>query len=313
MDIKKLVVFPYHPDIELMIRHQKALKGVWLIGICSYKEDRKIVEEINKRLNCAINETSLIEQSNVILLMENYRNYKIDKYYEIIDMALELGKEVWIAPRILKYLDLKKYKGKYQVLKNKLEESKLQKSKLQKRLYQIDVPVTAVVGMGKNCCKFENQLEYKLLLEKEGYKVSWISSNELAKLFGGYVFPESFYSNTWSYENKVITLNHFIYNLLLEENSDIIILGVPEGVVEFEEGEMNHFGEYALIAGNAVNIDNAILCLYFMEIENEKAVMRMCNYTSDRFLIPISIVSIGRNTYEVEDGAEKKDFLSFLE
>ncbi len=103
------------------------------------------------------------------------------------------------------------------------------------------------------------------ILEKAGYRAAWISSNPLGVLFGAVTLPDFLFEETIPFEEKVFRLNHLLFRISNADLADVCIIGVPEGISQFEKYEFHHFAEYALVIGNAVNVDGAVLCTYFLE------------------------------------------------
>ena len=120
------------------------------------------------------------------------------------------------------------------------------------------------------------------------------------------------YRDDYSFEKKIIQYNHFIHNLITLEEPDVLLIGIPEGIAAFEVKETNHFSEYPLVIGNAVSIDSAALCMYYMNINNRSAVKEICDFANTRFSIPIDVFYIGRNTFE-EDEVKNELTFSFLD
>lgn len=311
--MKRLAIFPYHPDIEIILKYRNFLNEFSLIGICSYKEDEILIESINREVEACKDMEQILERCDILLLTDNYRDYRIDKYYTILEKAVIKQKEILVSPRLINILNLEKYRGKIRLLQ---EDSNVEKNNEhiveEDEMYEVSVPIIAVEGMGKNCSKFENQINLKIALENSGYRVKWISSNECAILFGGKCFPQILYSENCSFSQKVLQINHFLYDISIDEKPDVILLGIPEGITEFEGGEKNHFGEYALVIGSAVQIDSSILCLYYGDIDKSEGLKEIINYIEKRYFLPIDAISIGRNTYQIEDNAKEEISYLFL-
>lgn len=313
--MKKLLVFPYHPDLKTLLDFNDTLKDYTIIGVCSYKEDSSITDRINKSLGSSIQTDELIHACDTVLILDNYRNYKDDKYYQIIRLAIEKKKELLLTPNAYNALDMSEYIDKYNLLEYTpiLDTERFMKlDYLGRKKYVIETPVIAVLGMGKNCEKFKVQLMLKHFLDKQGYRSSWISSNPLGSLWGGYTLPDFIHSNCVSFEEKILKLNNFIYRLSLAEQPDILIIGVPEGISEFRVDEFNHFGEYPLIVGSALSIDSAILCTYFMDIQNAAGIEHLCNRCYSKFDIPVQALAVGDVVFEAIEGSNKIEY-SFLE
>ena len=50
--MKKVLLFPYHPDVELLARRMSLLKGASIIGVYSFREDESVIKDINGKLGC---------------------------------------------------------------------------------------------------------------------------------------------------------------------------------------------------------------------------------------------------------------------
>ena len=149
----------------------------------------------------------------------------------------------------------------------------------------LETPVIAVAGMGKNCCKLEiQQVLYRVLKEK-GYRPAWISSNPLGILQGGYSMPDFFFSDKLSLEKKILALNHYLFAYERTKKPDVFLIGVPEGITEFESHEYNHFAEYSLVVCNAVHVDSAVLCTYFMKVDQADGIWNLVQYCRQRFRV----------------------------
>lgn len=313
--MRKILLFPYHPDIDLLLEHASSLKEVQIIGISSYKEDLVVTDPLNRKLGNTGNFHELLAECDSLLLLENYRNCTVDKYYEVMKEALSAGKQVVLVPQLLKELDLGPFQGTYQVLENLPNtDTYIQDSNRfqEERKYKIQTPIIAVFGMGKHCNKFENQILLQSILEEEGFDGIWISSNPLGALFGSYTMPTFLYDTSLSFESKVFAFNKFLHLLSLGKKPDVFLLGIPEGISEFEVHEYHHFAEYPLVIGSAVPVDSAVFCTYFLETPDIQGIAGIANHSLERFGFPVDMVSIGKSSYETIQGRSVISF-SFLD
>ena len=313
--MRKLLLFPYHPDIELLIRQAADLKDVSIVGVCSFREDQSIVDKVNQTLGCACDFEERIRQCDAVLLLDDYRESEKKKYYDVIRASLGEGKQVMIMPLLARELDLEEFHGQYIVLSNILKSDFAKTKKemeWEKIKYTIESPVVAVFGMGKNCCKFENQILLKSILDKEGYKCIWISSNPLGALFGAYTIPDFLYDDCLAFEEKVLRFNHFVYQLSANEKPDVFVIGIPEGISKFSSHEYNHFAEYPLVIGSAVPVDSAVFCTYFMPKADVDGLKEMIYHCREKFGFPVHMVSIGRTAFERKSEFKQMAYL-FLE
>lgn len=300
--MKKILLFPYHPDIDLLMAQSS--KKFQTIGIYSYKEDELVTAPLNEKLGSSGNFDEMLKECDQLVLLENYRKCKTEKYYEVIEKALLADTHILLMPQLKQELNLKPYEGYYTILESPSNHKYLSESQklYQRERYKIEVPVIAVFGMGKHCNKFDNQLLLKNTLDEEGYHTVWLSSNPLGALFGGTTMPEFLYDENLSFERKVFALNHFLYQIALDKKPDVFIIGVPEGISEFEMHEYHHFSEYPLIVGSAVSIDSAVFCTYFMKTPDTQGIAQVANHSLERFQFPIRMISIGKSAFETIQG-----------
>lgn len=304
--MKKIVFFPYHPDLRTIIDHRYVMKDYQLAGFISFKEDKNMIHQLNHILELEdASYDQLLHSCDAVIILDNYRDFKTDKYYQVIEDAISQQKDVYITPLAQTQLDLKSYLGKYQLLEclpdntESIEETVNQnKHSVENKIYELDVPVIGVLGQGKHCDKFENQVLLKAVLEEE-YETTVVTTNALGALFGCFTIPSYIYENH-SFEQKVLYFNRYIYEISKLGNPDVMVLGIPEGIAPFERQEFHHFAEYPLIATSAVSIDMAFLCTYFMRGSRlEYGLKKMAEFCLNKFNIPINAFAISRTAFEV--------------
>ncbi len=312
--MKKVLLFPYHPDVELLARRMSLLKGASIIGVYSFREDESVIKDINGKLGCTGIFEEMLKQCDTVLLLDNYRKYKTNKYHDVVKAAIAAGKQVLVTPLAEQDLNFGVYNENYDVLRGLSEFDRTETNEYAEAArYTIETPIISVFGMGKHCGKFENQILLKSILDREGYTSVWISSNPLGILFGSYAMPDFLYDKNLAFEEKVIRFNHFVYRISTVKNPDVIVIGVPEGISEFTVQEYNHFAEYPLVIGSAVPVDSAILCLYFVPELDIRGVESLKCHCRERFGFPVNMYSVGRTAFERVEGDKYITYLSLEE
>jgi peptide maturation system protein (TIGR04066 family) len=127
-------------------------------------------------------------------------------------------------------------------------------------LKTLPVPVVFVMGSGAHCQKFDIQLGLRETFLKEGYKVLQFGTKSYSKLFGFDPLPDFSEFPLWK---KVFSYNNFFYEKCTIENPDVIVIGVPGGVMPITSFYYEKFGEEALALSFAAKPDLAILSCYF--------------------------------------------------
>jgi len=129
-----------------------------------------------------------------------------------------------------------------------------------KELKNIPVPVVTVMGWGSNCQKFDIQLGLREAFLKKGYRVSQFGTKNYSGLFGFDHVPIFENLPLWK---KVYAYNEIFYKKCKDETPDVIIIGVPGGIMPITSYSNEKFGETALAIAFAAKPDLSILSCYF--------------------------------------------------
>jgi len=318
--MKKIAIFPYHPDCNILIEYRDALCGFELAGFLSYTEDTHLTYLLNSNIGLE-NPTyyDILCNCDAVIVLDNFRGYADNKYYQVIEDSIKQKKELLITPLAETQLKLEKYRGKYEILE--LLPAGVKDGDLYSRNVQItdfcepEIPIIAVLGAGKHCGKFETQLLFKSVFEDD-YKTAAIASNPLGALFGCYTVPQFMYGNI-QFQDKIFMFNFYVNEISRESDFDVMLLGIPEGILQFEKEEFHHFAEYPLVITSAISVDVAVFCTYFSYgatsnvIRNE--IEQIVESVSNRFRIPIDAVVLSGTTYELPKTLFDSVTFEFLE
>lgn len=129
-------------------------------------------------------------------------------------------------------------------------------------LMEIPVPVILVMGQGENCQKFDIQLGLRRAFQKEGYKVSQFGTKAYSDLFGFQPLPGMPELPLWK---KIYLYNRLFKETCTKEQPDVMIIGVPGGIMPINAYSHELFGETALAISSAARPDAALLSYYFIE------------------------------------------------
>lgn len=130
-------------------------------------------------------------------------------------------------------------------------------------MYKIYTPIILVAGTYERTNKFELQLELRTIMKNMGYRVSQIGSRHYCELLGFNSFPAFMYSGSITEDKKVILFNHYIKNIEINENPDVIIIGLPGGTSPITNILNNKFGILAYEVSQAVTPDAVVLSLLY--------------------------------------------------
>lgn len=120
-------------------------------------------------------------------------------------------------------------------------------------------PIILIAGLNEECQKFDIQLELRRYLEKVGYRVTHIGSKHYSELFGGHSFPQFMYETELCINEKIIGLNAYVRKLEKDEAPEVIVIGVPGGLLPITDKLHQNYGLTAFEVGFALQADICLL------------------------------------------------------
>ena len=150
-----------------------------------------------------------------------------------------------------------------------LGQCKIKPPKNNAEIFPINVPIIMIAGMGENCNKWELQLDLYSFFIKQGYNAKLISSNSLSDIMNMHVFPHDIDSKGLTFSQQVNSINSFVKEVELTEKPDVIIMGIPGGIVKYSGKIPNGYGYLPYLISNALTPDITILSLYCGEYEQK--------------------------------------------
>ena len=206
------------------------------------------------------------EQANEICILDTIENVEVEDIKEVIVRACEANINVlYIAEPSTERCELVKkiceqYKNNFTVMKSKFPMD-LDWRRIQSGKKKISTPVVMVCGISPMTQKFELQLYLRKYFMQNKYSVSQIGSKVTSGLFGFCsISPYIFSCNTTEVQ-KIHTVNNMIKKIEEDEQPDVIIIGVPGGILPLTEKHHFGYGIYAYEILNAVCPDFTILSL----------------------------------------------------
>lgn len=135
-------------------------------------------------------------------------------------------------------------------------------------LAEISVPVIVICGMSKETQKFDLQLAIRKRFLELGYKVTQVGTRKYSELFGMHNFP-SYLLETNREIDKIKYFNKYIKELEMLEEPEIIIVGIPDGMIPYDSEHPNGFGILGHYISNAISVDCSVISLAFNEYDKE--------------------------------------------
>ncbi len=263
MKKKKLLVYPYSRSTEPFIKYHDLIKDYEIQALVSPK-GWGIAGDTIDTLDGAFAVTDKFEEElkrcDVVWFVEDGT---CTLSQTILDQRMDEAKR---AGREMLFFQ------KERTLKYQIDAPYLN------RMLGNEVPVISVIGNFRDANKMEVQLGLRYEFMKRGYRVSSIFSSSGGELAGGYSFPDFMEDPELSAAQKTVRYNQLVKLISVEENPDVIIIGVPGGVIPYSDELHNDFGIYAFEISNAVASDFTILCSLYSPnlswaLESEKEII----------------------------------------
>ena len=298
--MKKVVLFPYSYNCCEILRYSNMIPDYEIVGVLAPSgwgiegKDASVVDggkEIGINILSSINYN--IDFDGILVIADCKNEYVEQAVMIYVEDVLEHNKEVIFVMEVSdKIKDVCSSKPHLITYFPKQPQDVYNG----KKLLQIDTPIVMVVGAHELTHKFKIQLEINEYFKKAGYKVSHIGSKQYGELFGVHSFPEFMYNNI-SETNKIYGFNQYIRKIEKQEQPDIIVIGVPGGIMPYSEKFPGYFGITMFEVMQAITPDILIMsCLY----ENYNVEYFENLATSIRYKYGIDVDAFNISTFQVD-------------
>ena len=306
--MNRLAVFPYNHDAMSIVHFRDMLSDHTLSGIFLPKEDRHRQDElVNQNVMPLLDFNSSMDLFDTLLLCDNVMQISNLSYADKITAALKNHKKILMDRSLLPLISVVDRPTEIKLLDN---AHRISKKYAGKELLEPVSPITVVFGQGINCDKFDTELSFAQTIISRGYRPIVITSNPLGSLFGMFTYPDFMFENAYSFEQKIILMNQYIYDIDQAYRPDIIIIGIPGGYMPLDPVTHNHFGEFASIVASAlpVVVDIGILTVYTQNhFPNDyfQALQDVCRMKLD---ISIDLFVIARQSFEYDEEFKQTNY-----
>lgn len=249
---------------------------------------------------------SVLCKADSLLISSATQDHRVLKCRQVFDKALTHGMQIFLP----KYLcNQKEFSGcdlSNNLIKLLEYENVKEEQFPESRLYKIPVPTIAVAGAGRFCGKFSVQLALRQMFVKSEYKLTQVGSQNYSRLFGFHSWPEFLFLNIPMAE-KIIRLNHFIYDIVMKEKPEVLIFGIPGGIMPLNPFCFEEFGELAFVICNAVQIDLGIISLYAEEYTDAflDEITKICKY---KLNMPVGPIHVSSTCMHISQEQKKAEF-----
>lgn len=279
---KKILIYPFDVNLFPVLRYRDMIKLNWNIVSCVSpigwginKDDIRFFNNDN-HVNILFNDNfdSMLCNCDSVWFCESDKSVNFDdELYPNIIKAINEGKDI-ITSCDLKNSEnniitvCKEFNVKFtNLLKNYSSDF----FDMSEALRKIETPVIAVASLTQDLKKFDVQLALRKYFKAEGYRVSQIGTKSYSEIFGFHSMPNFMYNNEYDEKEKIVMFNTFIKQIEHIEAPDVIIIGIPGGIMPICDGDINNFGVKAFEISRAVVSDITILNMPFdfgLETEN---------------------------------------------
>lgn len=145
---------------------------------------------------------------------------------------------------------------------------------------KLEVPVIFAAGVTPYTEKFHVQLGLRKRLMDNGYKVSLIGSKEYSGLFGFHSFP-LFMSEPMDNTERILLFRKYVKYIEQQEQPDIIVVGIPGGIMGVNRKHHFDFGMTAYMVSQAVEPDYVIMNMLYSQNytkEQLEEINQCCKY-----------------------------------
>lgn len=288
---QKAIIYPYNEEFASVVRHRDLINEYVIVGLVSPKGlmlDGKDASEVDKRPNMKITVSSdfvgCLDKCDTVIISDyklEYDNGYKEVLYDNINKAIDMKKNIictfqldnniynaFLARAQINNVDFKYYSKQSKWLPN---------IQLNKELSSFDVPIVFICGIGEMTNKFDVQLALRHQMLANDYKISQIGTRHYCELFGFHSFPCWMMDNSLTDNDKILMFNKYIKHIEKCEEPELIIIGIPGGVLPFNNYLNNGFGLLNYEISNAVKPDFCIFNLHCNDLANK--YLEMVNRT----------------------------------
>lgn len=311
---KKAVIYPYDNTLTYFFRHHNLIKEYHIVGAVSpngwgytgkdaggVDGGQKVGIEVKDKFS------ELEDDYDTVIITDTRLDLDFDSvlYHHIEELVIQ-GKDI-VFYRNLDVKDLEKIcllckeNDVSLIYPNNVKLNKISTEEL----VDVNTPIIFVLGMSSRTQKYEIQLSIREELIKKGYKVSQIGTKNHCELFDFNSFPEFMFNGSIDESEKVILFNRLVKEMEIKEKPDVIIIGIPGGILAVNKYFTNGFGILAYLISQAVKPDAAVFSTLYRNYYSKhfEDVNDLCKY---RFGYPIDCFNLSNVELDIQELKEQR-------
>lgn len=145
-------------------------------------------------------------------------------------------------------------------------------------LLQLRTPIIYVTSLSEMSDKFICQQSLFQYFIKKGYNVELVGTKTYSELLGCRSFPLFMFDNRLSNSQKIVGFNHFLRNIEVTNNPDLIIVGIPGEINGFVNGISEYFDDILYLVSNAARPDVTVVSTLYGEVKNPQILVDTLKY-----------------------------------
>ncbi|HGM1531617.1 TPA: TIGR04066 family peptide maturation system protein [Clostridioides difficile] len=275
--MEKVLIYPFDENAIIYIKHQKQLINMEIISLVSPKGWGLKGEEYSFNEKKFIVESDFMKCLNdctAVWFIDTLLDLDFDYILKKILISVKKGKKIFYTRKsTYSEIEIIKKHVEFKFLYLEKIEDKYGEKYLENRTYNINVPVIFVAGESENTGKFDLQLSLKEEFTSRGYDVSLVASRQESRFWKMNSVPKYMLEHNLSERDKVIKFNHYIKDIEINENPELIIIGLPGGYLNLSRKLIWDFGILYYEIGNSVKPDCIILNLFYDNYDKESLTL----------------------------------------
>ncbi|QNU67327.1 TIGR04066 family peptide maturation system protein [Ruminiclostridium herbifermentans] len=274
---ERLLIYPYNIQFSPILRHKDLLKGYEISCLVSpngWGYTGKDAGIADNGPDIGMTVSSDFEDSlglcDTVVFIDSYFPLDFKKnIYNKIKMAIKSKKNIicflQLETNIITELEcICRYEGVYFKYYGRSQDVLADNIYIEnENIEEINTPIVFVIGLAERTNKFEIQLALREKIHELGYKISQVGTRTYCDMMGFHSFPSFMLESNISEVNKILMFNRFIKKIEDTENPDIIIIGVPGGIMPYNSTYTNKFGILAFEVSQAVLPDFVIFSMFY--------------------------------------------------
>lgn len=253
-----------------------------------------------------------IINADVLLLVDDLTQDFGKHYLRMIECAQENSTKIMFTRKLWEGLSsFEKIRelpeDRFTILENTVDNSCV-KLKNMNTLLKIDIPIITVMGMGDYCNKFQCELELRKFFMEKGYQLLQLGSKAIAPIFGFKELPLFVMDKSLTFIERVIKFNRYIVDEIKKNPVDLIVVGIPDSILPYNNNIINGLGETSLIITAALNIDASILCIYNQNTIDSRYIEHLEACSKYRFNTPVSFINVSGTVAMQQDDPYSLNF-----